>query len=417
MSFFGINIKKARGGLVALFLSTTSLAAPTSPSDNLYQSVDKATVCIESKVNESTSLLGTGFFIAPSLLVTAAHQVATARAVAIHLKTGTATKLVPASPIAIDLPHDLALLRVPLTNHPILAIGNSKSVPLGEEVFTIGCPLGLEHSLTRGVVSNSRRELEGKTFIQTDLTINKGNSGGALVNKSGQVLGVIHGRLRESAQINFAIPSEFLTQLLSRYKQANTNKVDPTLTEVNNVTNSYASNDFISQMDENNSVAETPDRISLQTHLQNIARYPDSMVRVRLLKNLFQTYPESPDIYYTIGVNFFEARQMPQAKFYLQQAINRKADFYQAYALLGLTLYYLGNPEEARTTLLKGLQLNQNYARTYLSLGIVYSQGFGNNSAAARAFQKYIELKPDSKEAVFLKRWLIQNNYASGNVN
>lgn len=408
MSFFGKNIKLFGVGITTLYMSLTCFAAPATSPGNLYQSVDKATVCIESKVNDTTSLLGTGFFIAPGLLATAAHQVASARTVAIHFKTGTATKLVPATPVAIDSPHDLALLRVSLTNHPILAVGDSREVPLGEEVFTIGCPLGLEHSLTRGVVSNSRRQLEGKIFIQTDLTINKGNSGGALVNKNGQVLGIIHGRLRESAQINFAIPSEFLTQLVGRYKQALANKVNPQIAEMdNNNTENTA------RLDNNQSDGDTPERVTLRTHFNNIARYPDAAVRVRLLKNLFQNYPENPDIYYMIGVNFFELRQMPQAKFYLQQAITRKPDFYQAYALLGLTLYYLGEMDPARTTLLKALELNPNYDRTYLSLGIVYSQGFGNNDAAAKVFKKYIELKPESKEAAFLKRWLIQNNYVN----
>lgn len=408
MSFFGKNIKLLGVGVTTLCMSLTCFATSPPSSGNLYQAVDKATVCIDSKVNDSTSLLGTGFFIAPGLLVTAAHQVVTARTITIHFKTGTTTKLIAATPVAIDSPHDLALLSVQLTGHPILPVGDSRAVPLGEEVFTIGCPLGLEHSLTRGVVSNSRRELEGKVFIQTDLTINKGNSGGALVNKSGQVLGIIHGRLRESAQINFAIPSEFLTQLIGRYKQSLANKVNPQIAEMDN----HAENTANLKSNQSSDV-DTPERVTLHTHFNNIARYPDAAVRVRLLKNLFQTYPENPEIYYMMGVNFFELRQMPQAKFYLQQAITRKPDFHQAYSSLGLTLYYLGEMDAARTTLLKAIELNPNYEHTYISLGIVYSQGFGNNDAAAKVFKKYIELKPKSKEAAFLKRWLIQNNYVN----
>ncbi len=88
---------------------------------------------------------------------------------------------------------DLALLKLPLPadlkpSHVVL--GNDDDVNAGDAVFAVGNPLGLERSVTQGIVSNQSRNLEGQLFLQTDTAINPGNSGGPLFNQRGEVIGV-----------------------------------------------------------------------------------------------------------------------------------------------------------------------------------------------------------------------------------
>lgn len=105
-----------------------------------------------------------------------------------------------------DRELDLALLRVPgpLANEAL--IGHSKSLGVGDEVLAVGSPRKMYFSVSRGMVSFPNRFLDGVEYIQTDLPINVGNSGGPLVDRDGKVVGIVSFILRDSQGISFALP-------------------------------------------------------------------------------------------------------------------------------------------------------------------------------------------------------------------
>lgn len=105
-----------------------------------------------------------------------------------------------------DRELDLALLRVPgpLANEAL--IGHSKSLGVGDEVLAVGSPRKMYFSVSRGMVSFPNRFLDGVEYIQTDLPINVGNSGGPLVDGEGKVVGIVSFILRDSQGISFALP-------------------------------------------------------------------------------------------------------------------------------------------------------------------------------------------------------------------
>ena len=118
---------------------------------------------------------------------------------------------------------DLALLKIDADNLPALQFGDSDALEVGEWVIAIGSPLGLTQTVTRGIVSakgrNSSRMVEFGNFIQTDAPINRGNSGGALVNISGELVGIntliaTGGYTMGNIGIGFAIPSNLAQQLM-----------------------------------------------------------------------------------------------------------------------------------------------------------------------------------------------------------
>ena len=95
--------------------------------------------------------------------------------------------------VAINPFFDLALIKLPLPadlkpSHVVL--GNGEDVNTGDSVFAVGNPLGLERSVTQGIVSSRSRNLQGQLYLQTDTAINPGNSGGPLFNQRGEVIGV-----------------------------------------------------------------------------------------------------------------------------------------------------------------------------------------------------------------------------------
>lgn len=119
--------------------------------------------------------------------------------------------------IALNPFFDLALLQVPVQKdvqfqHVYLARNNE--LREGDEVFAIGNPLGLERSVSQGIVSTRNRNFNGITFIQTTAEINPGNSGGPLFNLRGEVVGVTNMKLQFSEGLGFAIPIAYVKHFL-----------------------------------------------------------------------------------------------------------------------------------------------------------------------------------------------------------
>ena len=124
-------------------------------------------------------------------LVTNYHVVATAAEIRVQLGDGRITEPVI---VGVDAETDLALLKVELGDLPAIHIGRSDNLRIGDIVLAIGNPYGLTTSVTQGIVSATGRGLLNlvtfENFIQTDAAINAGNSGGALINSEGELVGI-----------------------------------------------------------------------------------------------------------------------------------------------------------------------------------------------------------------------------------
>ena len=134
--------------------------------------------------------------------------------------------------IALNPFFDLALLKLPLPadlkpSHVVL--GSGEDVNAGDAVFAVGNPLGLERSVTQGIVSNSSRSLEGQLYLQTDTAINPGNSGGPLFNQRGEVIGVtsrgFHAAFADN--LGFAIPISYVKEFIHHREAFAYDKANP----------------------------------------------------------------------------------------------------------------------------------------------------------------------------------------------
>lgn len=113
---------------------------------------------------------------------------------------------------------DLALLKVEDKDAPKFAhvvLGDSDALSVGERVFAIGSPLGLERSVTEGIVSTKTRQLQGELYLQTTAQINPGNSGGPLFNLRGEVVGVTNMKITSGEGLGFAIPVQAVVFFLN----------------------------------------------------------------------------------------------------------------------------------------------------------------------------------------------------------
>jgi serine protease Do len=113
--------------------------------------------------------------------------------------------------VAINKFEDLALLRIEDKDAPkfkYVPMGSADALAVGERVFAIGSPLGLERTVTEGMLSTKTRQMQGELYLQTTAPINPGNSGGPLFNMSGEVIGVTNMKITFGEGLGFAIPVE-----------------------------------------------------------------------------------------------------------------------------------------------------------------------------------------------------------------
>jgi serine protease Do len=113
--------------------------------------------------------------------------------------------------IAINKFDDVALLRIEDKDAPkfkFVTLGSADALAVGENVFAIGSPLGLERTVTEGILSTKTRQLQGALYLQTTAQINPGNSGGPLFNMGGEVVGITNMKITFGEGLGFAIPVE-----------------------------------------------------------------------------------------------------------------------------------------------------------------------------------------------------------------
>jgi serine protease Do len=135
--------------------------------------------------------------------------------------------------VAMNKFNDLALLKIEDKDAPrfkFVQIGSADALAVGERVFAIGSPLGLERTVTEGILSTKTRQLAGALYLQTTAQINPGNSGGPLFNLSGEVVGVTNMKITFGEGLGFAIPAESVKYFLDHrdaFTYSNDNPSNP----------------------------------------------------------------------------------------------------------------------------------------------------------------------------------------------
>jgi len=202
----------------AQFYYSTLLTSPARDVSSLVKQIGEAVVQVRTPEG-----LGSGFFInADGYLITNFHVIEGETEISVevyHQKDGQLDRETykQVKIIAINKFHDLALLKIEDKNAPkfkFVTLGNSDALSVGDAVFAVGSPLGLERTVTQGIVSTKTRQMEGNLFLQTSTQINPGNSGGPLFNLAGEVVGVTNMKISFGEGLAFAIPVELVKSFL-----------------------------------------------------------------------------------------------------------------------------------------------------------------------------------------------------------
>jgi S1-C subfamily serine protease len=208
------NLKTLDSQLGSIDTEITKLKASVSSDfSGIVGTAIKSVVTIRTNAAQ-----GSGFIItADGYVVTNAHVMEGATAAEIITSDGTSH---PVAMVGSDANMDIALLRIDGTYSP-LHLANSDNIQIGEKVIAIGNPLGLQFSVTEGIISAVNRPGQNgiNAYIQTDAALNAGNSGGPLIDTNGDAVGINNFKIGGSENLGFALESNYIKQTVNAISQ------------------------------------------------------------------------------------------------------------------------------------------------------------------------------------------------------
>jgi Trypsin-like serine proteases, typically periplasmic, contain C-terminal PDZ domain len=354
MRFF-LKISKLLPITLIFTLCASILAQAQTAREVAHASFPSVVLILAPQIKGKTISLGSGFFVQSDVIATNYHVIKGSAHLYIKI-VGQEDIYSVAKVLSVDSKRDLALLRVQDIEAPPLSLADDSGVEVGDEVYTIGNPEGLEGTLSQGIVSGIRQTTAGK-YLQITAPISHGSSGGPVLNKQGQVIGIAVGTFRKGQNLNFAIPVSDLNILLGRV----TKDVD------------YA--DAPDRTSKKNPPFDKQAPLSAEEHYKlgelyfSQANYQQAAEEYKLAALLKLEYAEA---YYGLGETYLRLQDGIQALDAYKEAIKIKPDYAEAHTGLGLSYIKLERYGEAIEATEVAIRIKPTDSKAFLVLGIIY---------------------------------------------
>jgi len=374
----------------------------------LVRRIKPSAVAIETFDSKGEKLSrGSGFFVEADRIVTNRHVLEGAYRAEVHASSGAVFPV--KGVLAVDAEGDIALLKIDAPAPPVRALPLDKTSPQeGESVVVIGNPLGLEGSVTNGIVSAVRDIPTFGRIIQITAPISSGSSGSPVVNMQGQVIGIATLQITGGQSVNFAIPSERISQLQVA-----------TMTSLADLVASTGRNkrakavqffrDGLSFLSKDDCEKALP---YFEKATESDSNYAEAWAQTGFCNEKLGRHAEaleaskkavtlrpSAESYFNIGLASYYLKQYKEAENAYRQSI--KLDPYNAaeaqYAL-GLVFRDWGKPDEEIQAYKQAIRLRPDYTVAYERLGSRYLKSKKYNEAI-EIFRQLAALKPGDANA------------------
>ena len=389
--------------LLVLIIASVKVDASQDLLPELVRRIKPSAVAIETFDARGEKLSrGSGFFIDADRIVTNRHVIEGAHRAEVHSSTGVVMPV--KGVLAVDAEGDIALLKIDPPTPQVRPLPLDKTSPQeGESVVVIGNPLGLEGSVTNGIVSAVRDIPTFGRIIQITAPISSGSSGSPVVNMQGQVIGIATLQVTGGQSVNFAIPSERISQL-----QATTIMSLPDLV-ANTGRNKRAKAvqffrdglSFLSKDDCEKAMPYFEKAVESDSNYaeawaqsgfcnEKLGRHAEALEASKKAVNL----RPSAESYFNIGLASFYLKQYKEAAEAYRQSI--KLDPYNsadAYYALGLVYRDWGKADDEIHAYKQAIRLRPDYTDAYERLGSRYMKSKKFNEAA-EVFRQLAALKP-----------------------
>ncbi len=396
MKFFGL--------LFLLLVGSTSGTYSQGDLPELVRRIKPSAVAIETFDAKGEKLSrGSGFFVEPDRIVTNRHVIDGAFRAEIHSSTGATFPV--KGVLAVDAEGDLALLKIDAPAAHIRPLSLDRTSPQeGESIVVIGNPFGLEGSVTNGIVSAVRDIPTFGRIIQITAPISPGSSGSPVVNMQGQVIGVATLQITGGQSVNFAIPSERISQLQisstamplsDLVVAAGRNKRAKAVQFFRDGLSFLSKDDCAAALTYFEKAAESDSNYAeawAQSGFCNekLGRHAEAIDASRKAVSL----RPSAESYFNIGLASYYLKQYREAVDAYRQAI--KLDPYNsadAYYALGLVYRDWGKADDEIQAYKQAIRLRPDYTSAYERLGSRYVKSKKYNEAV-EVFKQLSSLKP-----------------------
>lgn len=355
-----MTILLVRLTMIALAL-VLAMEAKAKTAAEVFESASNSVVVVLGKdsMNNNESL-GSGVVLPGGLVVTNCHVVE--KSVFFEVKHQGQTY--PAKRKHTDHDRDICSLLVDGFNTAPVSLGNTKSLKVGQRVYAIGAPKGLELTLSEGIISRLR-EVDGGRYIQTSAPISRGSSGGGLFNEEGRLIGLPTFYLADGQQLNFAVPVEWVMELPKRHAVW----IKP----------EQSSTEWLSQV------------VALEVKQD----WP-ALIRHALQRTLALPYDAAA--WYILGSAYGQGGQNDKGIDATQRALRINPEHAAAWHNLAVFYERAGQDDKAIDAYQQTLRIDSEDADAWYELGNVYGRT-GKMSKTIEAFQQSLRINPGQSNA------------------
>jgi hypothetical protein len=354
--------------LVAAALALPPVAAAKTP-EQIFQQASQSVVVIHAFDGDGNPVnQGGGVVTAREVVTTNCHVIDRAASLEVHYRQQTYS----ASPLAANEDRDLCQIRVPQLNAPRATL-NTGRVRVGQRVYAIGAPEGLELTLTEGLIS-SLREFDGSQYIQTSAGISQGSSGGGLFDTEGRLIGITAFFVGDGPNLNFALPAAWIVEL-ERGGRARTL-----------------------------GAAQEPADARWLARIGEARSKKDWSAVVSLSQQWVRVAPRSARAWRELGDVYTATNRPRRAVPAYQQAVRYDRDSFDAWHNLGWTYLALNQYDRAIEAIQEALRITPGHPRATYNLGAAY-HGQGLRDKVQEVHAQLRRLDP-ALAAQFAKRYV-----------
>lgn len=387
-----------------VYAPAASQVGPTYAREpkQIFQEISPAVVYITTRTVVEEEYLGSGFIIdSEGVVITNYHVIQSAKDINVRLKDGTSY---PASGVIYyDANQDACILKINANNLPTIPLGDSSNLQIGEKIYCIGNPLGLEYSFSDGLLSGVRDYQELK-YLQFTAPVSPGNSGGPLINPQGEAIGIVTFLLVGGQNLNFALAINEIKPFISQYPKMtfqqfveNVSQADYYLIQGNN---------YVFQGDYNSAITSYQKALEINPRLVEAYNYiglaygylGQNQEAISCFQKAIQINPNFVTPYNNIGYAYDSLGQYDQAIAYYQKALQLDPNYAAAYNNLGSTYSNLGQFQQALPYFQKAIQMDPSLAVAYDNLGSAYNR-LGQYQQAITYCQKALQIDPNYASA------------------
>lgn len=350
---------------------------------------------------------GSGFFIAAERVVTNRHVIDGAFKAEIHTTSGNVYNV--RGVLAVDGEGDIALLQIDIGANIINPLAITRTSPQeGESVVVVGNPLGLEGSVSNGIVSAVRDIPNFGRIIQITAPISSGSSGSPVVNMQGQVIGVATLQLTDGQSLNFAVPSDRVAALSATALRTLSEVVSATKKSQRATAERFYMQGlgFLSRDDCDKALpyfkrATDSDPTYAEAWAQTgfcngmLGRHEEAL---KASKQAIRLRPDSAESYVNIGSAYAYLGQYKESADAYRQALRLDPDNPDVHYALGLTYNKMGRADDELQSYKQAIRLKPDYAAAYERLGLSYMR-MNRATEAVAAFKQLVLLRPGDATA------------------